>query len=1036
MNISELSLRRPVLATVMSIVIVLFGYVGYTFLSLREYPAIDPPVVTVRTNYTGASADVIESQITEPLEKSINGIEGIKTITSASNAGSSTITVEFKLGATLDAAANDVRDKVSQAVRQLPQDIDAPPVVSKADANSDPIIIMAVQSRTKTLLELSDFAENVLSERLQTIPQVSTINIFGLRRYAMRIWLKPEKLSAYGLTGRDVQTALNRENVELPAGKVYGNNTELSIRAQGKLTTEQEFRDLIVRQDASGMVRLQDIADVLIGPDTEENSFRLNGASNCAIALVPQPGANYIEVANEFYKRLEEIKKTMSDKEGLELTIVADVTQNVRRSLQEVKETLFISFGLVVLVIYLFFRSWSIAIRPLIDIPISLIGTFFIMYLFGFSINVLTLLGIVLATGLVVDDGIVVTENIFRKLEQGKSIKDAALEGSTEIFFAVIATSLTLAVVFLPVIFLEGFVGRLFREFGIVVAGAVLISAFVSLTITPVLNVVLTRSTKKSRFYHFSEPFFVGMERGYRWILGGAMRFRWFAWAVVIGCAWVIYHYGNTLQTELAPLEDRSSVRLSFTAPEGTAFDYMDKYVDKVAMHIKDSLPEQQFIFASANNPFAGTGVNTGFGRVVLCPPEERKRSQQEVVNALNKMVAKFNEGRAFFIQEQTISVGLGGRNALPVQFVLQNQDFAKIKETLPKFVQACRESGVFQTVDANLKFNKPELVITVDRIKAKELGIAVADVSEMLQTVLSGRRASYFTMNGKQYQVIMQVDRANRDEPTDLNKVYVRSTKQQLPPFGGTEGGQGGALIPLSSIVKMEEQATPPALYHYNRYKSATVNAALVAGKTLGDGLKEMRKIGEKTLDPSFQTATAGPSRDFEESSANTYFALILALVLIYLLLAAQFESFIDPFIIMMTVPLALAGALLSLSVMEQTINIFSQIGMIMLVGLVTKNGILIVEFANQQLALGNTPTQAVIQAAVWRLRPILMTNLATALGALPIAISLGAAATSRIPLGIVLVGGILISLVLTLLVLPAIYTFFKKSPAPQRED
>ncbi len=1014
MNISELSLRRPVLATVMSIVIVLFGYVGYTFLSLREYPAIDPPVVTVRTNYTGASADVIESQITEPLEKSINGIEGIKTITSASNAGSSSITVEFKLGATLDAAANDVRDKVSQAVRLLPQDIDAPPVVSKADANSDPIIIMAVQSKTKTLLELSDFSENVLSERLQTIPQVSAVNIFGLRRYAMRIWLKPEKLLAFGLTGRDVQTALNRENVELPAGKVYGNNTELSIRAQGKLTTEQEFRDLIVRQDAAGLVRLQDVADVLIGPDTEENSFRLNGAVNCAIALVPQPGANYIEVANEFYKRLEEIKKTMSDKEGLELTIVADITQNVRRSLEEVKETLFISFGLVVLVIYLFFRSWSIAIRPLIDIPISLIGTFFIMYLFGFSINVLTLLGIVLATGLVVDDGIVVTENIFRKLESGKSIKDAALEGSTEIFFAVIATSLTLAVVFLPVIFLEGFVGRLFREFGIVVAGAVLISAFVSLTITPVLNVVLTRNTNKSRFYHFSEPFFVGMERGYRWILGGAMRFRWFAWAVVIGCAWVIYHYGTTLQTELAPLEDRSSIRLSFTAPEGTAFDYMDKYVDKVAMHIKDSLPEQQFIFASANNPFAGTGVNTGFGRVVLCPPDERKRSQQDIVNVLNKMVGKFNEGRAFFIQEQTISVGFGGRNSLPVQFVLQNQDFTKIKETLPKFVQACRESGVFQTVDANLKFNKPELIITVDRIKAKELGISVADVSEMLQTVLSGRRASYFTMNGKQYQVIMQYDRANRDEPTDLNRIYVRNT--------------GGALIALSSIVKMEEQATPPALYHYNRYKSATVNAALVAGKTLGDGLKEMRKIAEKTLDPSFQTATAGPSRDFEESSANTYFALILALMLIYLLLAAQFESFIDPLIIMMTVPLALAGALLSLSIMEQTINIFSQIGMIMLVGLVTKNGILIVEFANQQLAQGNTPTQAVIQAAVWRLRPILMTNLATALGALPIAISFGAAATSRIPLGIVLVGGIVISLILTLLVLPAIYTFFKR--------
>lgn len=1010
MNISELSLKRPVLATVMSIIILLFGYVGYTFLSLREYPAIDPPVVTVRTGYTGANADVIESQITEPLEKAINGIQGIKTIASSSNAGSSNITVEFNLDADLNVAANDVRDKVSQALRSLPQDIDAPPVVSKADANSDPIIVLAVQSKTKNLLELSDYAENTLAEKFQTIPEVAGVNIFGLRRYAMRLWVKPEKMNAFGITIRDISTALARENIELPAGKVYGNNTELTIRAMGRLSSEEDFRQLIIRQDAGGIVRLNDVADVLLGPETEENSFRLNGAVNCALALIPQPGSNYIKIADEFYKRLNELKKTQS--EDLELNIVFDTTKNVRKALSEVEETLLIAFGLVVIVVYLFFRSWLIAFRPLIDIPISLVGAFFIMYIFGFSINVLTLLAIVLATGLVVDDGIVVTENIFRKLEQGLNIKDAAREGSKEIFFAVIATSLTLAVVFLPVIFLQGFVGRLFREFGIVVAGAVLISAFVSLTITPVLNVVLTRkNAKPSRFYHFTEPFFKGMESGYRYLLRGVMKARWLAWLVVMGCSFMIYHYTKTLQNELAPLEDRSSIRLSFSAPEGTAFDYMDKFVDNVTLMLRDSIPERRFVFGAANSPFGGGGSNTGFGRIALKDPEERKRTQQEIVNYLNKKLPQLNQGRIFAIQEQTISVGFSSRGALPVQFVIQNQDFEKIREVLPKFLQEAKQNPTFMNVDANLKFNKPEINVTIDRLKARDLGLTVADVSETLQAALSGRRAGYFTMNGRQYQIIAQVDRVNRDEPMDLSRLYVRNNRNES--------------IPLSSVIKMEETAEPPALYHHNRYMSATINAGLTNGKTIGDGIKEMETIAKKLLDESFQTDLSGASRDFKESSSNTNFALFLALILIYLLLAAQFESFIDPLTIMMTVPLALAGAMWSLSLTGNTLNIFSQIGMIMLIGLVTKNGILIVEFANHKRDEGLSRREAVVEAAVLRLRPILMTSLATAFGALPIALSLGAAATSRIPLGVVVVGGILFSLVLTLFVVPAIYTF-----------
>jgi hydrophobe/amphiphile efflux-1 (HAE1) family protein len=1013
MNISELSLRRPVMALVLSIILVLFGYVGFKYLSLREFPAIDPPVITVRTYYTGANAEIIESQITEPLEKAINGVPGIRSISSQSLAGSSTITVEFALGVDMDAAASDVRDKVSQAQRNLPQDVDAPPTVQKADANSDPIIILAVQSKTRTLLELSDFAVNNLVERFQTIPEVSNINVFGERRYAMRIWLQPDKMTAFGITTREIQQALNRENIELPAGKVAGDNTELNIRAMGRLSSEEDFQNLILREDVNGIVRLGMVADVLLGPENEENSFRLNGATNCALAIIPQPGSNYIKIADEFYRRLEELEKTTAD--DLELTVVIDNTKNVRRSLHEVQETLIISFGLVVLVILFFFRSIVVAFRPLIDIPVSLIATFFIMYLMGFSINILTLLAIVLATGLVVDDGIVVTENIFRKLEDGLSIKEAALEGSKEIFFAVISTSLTLAVVFLPVIFLQGFVGALFREFGIVVAGAVLISAFVSLTLTPVLNVLMHSSkTGHNWFYRVTEPFFNGMENGYRWLLEGFMKIRYVALLIIIGCFGIIYHFIQTIPSELAPLEDRSNIRFNFTAPEGTSFDYMDKYVDAVMLFMRDSIPESRFVFGSANNPFFGTGANSGFGRLVISEPKERSRSQADVANMLNKKLpAKFNQGRVFAIQEQTIQTG-GQRAGLPVQFVIQNQNFDKIKEVLPKFLQEARQNPVFQQVDVNLKFNKPELNISVDRIKARDLGVNVADVSEALQAALSGRRAGYFLMNGKQYQIIAQVARENRDDPSDFNKIYVKNARNEM--------------IPLSSLIEVKESTSPPSLYHYDRYKSATVSASLAPGKTIGDGVETMQNIAKNLLDQTFSTALTGPSRDFVESNSNTNFAFYLALLLIYLVLAAQFESFIDPLTIMLTVPLALAGALLSLHLTDNTLNIFSQIGMIMLVGLVTKNGILIVEFANQKREAGESKMKAILDAAAQRLRPILMTSLATALGALPIALSLGAASTSRIPLGVVIVGGLMFSLLLTLFVIPAVYTFLSR--------
>lgn len=1006
MNISELSLKRPVLATVMNLMIILFGVVGFTFLAVRDYPAIDPPIISVSTSYAGANPDIIESQVTEPLEKQINGIPGIRTISSSSTLGNSQITVEFNLGVDLEAAASDVRDKVSQAARALPQDIDAPPVVSKSDANSDFILILAVQSHSKSLLELSDYAENVLQQQLQTINQVSAVNIFGQKRYAMRLWLDPDKMSAYNVAFTDISAAVAKENIELPPGKIYGNNTELTIRTLGRLTSEKQFRDLLIKEDSSGIVRLGDVARVELGPESPEQSWKYNGVNAVGLAIIPQPGANNIEIADEFYKRLDEIKK--SNKADIEFNVLIDNTLNIRHSLSEVKETLFISFGLVVLVIFFFFRSWLIAIRPLIDIPISLVATFFIMYIAGFSINILTLLGIVLATGLVVDDGIVVTENIFRKLEGGMPIHKAALEGSKEIFFAVVSTSLTLAVVFLPVIFLEGFIGRLFREFGVVLAAAVLISAFVSLTITPVLNVYLNKKNNQHGwFYLKTEPFFQGMENGYKRILEGFMKVRWVAWVIVVVCFVMIWLIASNTQSELAPLEDRSSIRFQVTGAEGASFNAMQKITDDIASYLYDSVPERGFVFARTP---AGQ-VNSSQPRIGLIDPKERSRSQSQIANDLQKKLSRFNDARIFPIQEQTISVGLGSRASLPVQFVLQNQDLNKLKDMIPKFLEEVRKDKTFGNADVNLKFTKPEIQVTVDRMKIKDLGLSTQDVISAMQAAFSGGRLAYFIMNGYQYQVIAQVDRDVRNEPEDITRLYVTNSK--------------GDHIPLSAVVHLQASTSPATLYHFNRYKSAIISASLADGKTIGDGIKAMQAIANRLLDQTYQTALNGPSRDYAESSSNILFAFGLAVLLIYLVLAAQFESFLDPFIIIMTLPLAAAGAFLSLYVFNQTLNIFSEIGMIMLIGLVTKNGILIVEFANQKREHGLNKREAVIEAATQRLRPILMTSLATSLGALPLALSLGAASTSRIPLGIVVVGGIIFSLILTLFVIPAIYSY-----------
>ena len=1013
MSLSTLSIKRPVFTIVVNLTIVLFGLIGYSFLGVREFPSIDPAQVSIRTNYTGANSDIIESQITEPLEKAINSIDGIRNVTSSSIQGSSNITVEFNLDKDLEEAANDVRDKVSQATRSLPQDIDAPPVVSKADANSDAIISMTIQSDSRNALELSDFAENVIGQRLETIPGVSGIQIWGQKRYAMRLWIDPVKLASYGCTVSEVRAALNKQNVELPSGKITGANTELMVKTIGNLSKAEEFNNIIIRSEGDKIVRFSDIGKAEIGPENVETNMMQSGVPLVGVAIVPRPGANYLDIAKAFYKEFERFKKDLP--KDIRLNIVIDNTVFVKQSVIEVAETLGISILLVVLIIYLFFRDWAIAFRPLIDIPVSLIATFFIMWLFGFSINVLTLLAIVLATGLVVDDGIVVTENIFKKVEEGMSPIEAAIKGSNEIFFAVISISITLAAVFLPVIFLEGFVGRLFREFGVVIGAAVLVSAFVSLTLTPMLNAYLMKGGKqeKSKFYNLTEPYFQKLNTGYAEALTNFMKKKWISFPILIACFGLIYLFFNLLKKETAPYDDRSGMVLRVATAEGASYEYTDRFMQEISKLVDDSIPEKKVALVITSPGFNASSVNSGFVRISLLQPDERKASQKEVAEKLTKWTSGYSEAKTSVIEQPTIAVNR--RGGLPIQYIIQASNFEKLREKIPLFMEEAAKNETFSTTDVNLKFNKPEINVTIDREKAESLGISVLDVAQTLQLSLSGQRFGYFIRNGKQYQVIGQFEKSDRAKPLDLTSMFVKNSK--------------GELIQMDNVVTIEEQSNPTQLYHNNRYMSATVSAGLAPGKSISDGIEAMDEIKAKVLDDSFTTDLGGESRDFVESSSNTSFAFGLALVLIFLILAAQFESFIDPIIIILTVPMAVAGALFSLWLFNQTWNIFSQIGTVMLIGLVTKNGILIVEFANQLREQGKPKLEAILEASEARLRPILMTSLAIALGALPIALSLGAASNSRIGMGVVIVGGTIFSLVLTLFVIPAMYLMWSKA-------
>ncbi len=1002
MSLSETCIRRPVLSIVLSTVLILLGAVSIALLGVREYPAVDAPVITVTTTYPGAAAEVIDSQITETLEQVVNGIDGIRVISSSSAEGRSNIRVEFDISADLERAANDVRDKVNQAVRRLPVDAN-PPVVEKADADAEPILFLALNSDRHSILEISHYATNVVKERIQTVPGVSTVRIFGEKRYAMRLWLDPVRMAAHGVTPLDVQQALNAQNVDLPSGRIEGSSTELTIRTFGRLTTPAEFNRMIIRQERGRILELRDIGEARLEAENLRGGSRVLGRPNIGIAVVPQPNTDAIAIANEVHRRLDRIRAELP--EGLVLDLGYDFTTSVRRAISEVGETLLIAFVLVALIIYVFLRDWRATAIPVLAIPVSLVASFFIMYLAGFTINVLTLVALVLAIGLVVDDAIVVLENIYTKVEGGARPYAAAVHGIREIFFAVISTTVTLATVFVPILFMSGLTGRLFREFGVVVAGAVLISSFVALTLSPMLcRFILKHERRHSRFHQWTEPFFRRLTEAYRRSLGAFLRRRWLSWPLFAACGAVIVFIGLRLPSELAPLEDRSNIRVQFNAPEGATYEYTAERIDAYALQLADAVPEIHRTFSVAG----WGGANSGMQNIYLTEPDQRARSQQEVFDQISTDLLQFDALFGRPSQPPTIGSRFGGQ---PVQYVLKAPDIAALREILPKFLDAARQRPELRFADFDLKITRPELSVRIDRAKAAELDISIADIGRTLQLAFGETRFGYFVMEGRQYQVIGQVARADRNEPNDLRRLHVRS--------------RSGRLVPLDNLVTLEETVGPPAIYRYNRFVSATLSGTPAPGYTLGQALAALDEVAAAQLPESITTDLAGQSRDFLDSSRSLLFAFLFALVLIYLVLAAQFESFRDPLIILLTVPLSIAGAVLSLWFTGLTLNVFSQIGIIMLIGLVTKNGILIVEFANQRRHAGLDRQAAVHDAAVQRFRPILMTSLSTILGILPIALNLGTAGGSRTSLGVAVVGGLLFSGFLTLYVIPAMYAY-----------
>lgn len=1015
MSLSSLSIKRPVLATVMSLVILILGGIGFTYLGIRDYPSVDPPIVTVNTSFPGANADVIETQITEVLESAINGVQGIRSISSSSSDGSSRITVEFNLEVQMETAVNDVRDKVSGAMRRLPADVD-PPVVQKADADAQPIYGISLRSDSRSLIDLSNYAEINFKERLQTVPGVSAVDVWGSKKLSVRMKMDPSLLVAYGLTPLDIRNAVTRENIELPSGRIEGRNTELTVRTFGRFQSIDDFNNIIIARHGDRVVKFSDVGTAEIAPENIRSILKVNGVPCVNIILTPQPGANYIDIVEKAESVINDLKKDLPKDILTEVTF--DNTIYIKQSLKEVETTIFIAFALVVLIIFIFLRNWRTTLIPVLAIPVSLIGVFFIMYIAGFTINTLTLFAVVLAIGLVVDDAIVVVENIYSKIERGMPPLEAGLKGSGEIFFAIIATTIALVAVFFPIVFLQGVTGRLFREFSLVIAGSVIISAFVALTLTPMISTrILKHDVMEGKIYKLTEPFFEGLINLYRRWITGFLKLRYLS-LIIIGVAVVIIVLlWGKLPSEMAPLEDRGYISVSSTAPEGSTFDYMENYTESLVPMIEKEVPETDNLMMMVGSG----GVNSSFIRLRLTDIEKRKRSQQEIAAALTQKIKQYTGARSMVTQQQTFGSRRGG---LPVQYVIQAKNLDDLKRVIPAFMAEVSSSPVFSASDVNLKFTKPELTVLINREKAAMLGVNVQNIAQTLQLTMSEQRIGYYILNGKQYQILSQFDRSKRNNPSDLTSIYVRNDK--------------GELIQLDNIVTVTENSMPPQLFRYNRFVSATVSAGLAGRYTLGQGIEEMDRIADRVLSDDFSTTLSGDSKDFVESTSSLLFAFVLALVLIYLVLAAQFESFRDPLIILFTVPLALIGALFAMYVTNQTLNIFSEIGLIMLIGMVAKNGILIVEFANQRQEAGQGLTEAVMEASVSRFRPILMTSMTMILGILPMALATGAGAESRVSMGVTVVGGLFFATFLSLFVIPAVYCYLasKKTTEPDENE
>lgn len=1009
MKLSDASIRRPVFASVMSLTIILFGVISFLRLPVREYPDIDPPIVSVITLYRGASASVVEAEITDILEEQFATLSGVKRMSSSSKEEGSVITIEFELSRDVEEAANDVRDRVSRSRGLLPRDVEDP-VVEKVDANAQPIVWLGLSSEKHDELQLTEAADRVLKERIQRLPGVGSVFIGGERRYAMRVWLDPSRLAARGLTPNEVEAAIARENAEIPGGRVEGSQREFSVRTHGEVNTAEQFAAIIVAQSAEGIVRLGDVATVEIGAEDERTITRYNRRPAVGLGVIKQSKASTIDVARSVRETLPELQASLP--EGMKLDVAYDSSEFIEASIAEVAETLIIAMCLVILVVLAFMKSMRATIIPTLAIPVSIIGTFTVIYFAGFTINILTLLGLVLAIGLVVDDAIVVLENIFRHMEMGKSRMRAAIDGSKEIAFAVVATTITLVAVFVPVAFLTGSVGRLFREFGFTVAIAVAISGFVALTLTPMFSSRILRpihGTGHSWASRSFDAFFDWMNRTYERVLKWALRHRLATILTAVFLVIVSVAVFKFMPSELVPTEDRGIGFGIVIAPEGSTLEYTDRNMRKVE-DLLYNLPERNGLFTATGLGFQGPGrVTEGFLFLDLKPAEEREKSQQKIVEELFPPLFSIPGVLAFVINPPA----LGSFSSSPVEYVLQAESYEELNQGMGVLMAQANALGYLYNTNTDLKLDKPELSISIDRDRAAELGVSTSEIGSTLQALLGGRVISDFKRGTKQYDVIMQVRSAERATPDVIEGVYVR--------------GHSG-LVQLANVVHIEETAGPKELNHFNRRRSATLTSNFIPFVSLGKVLDDLDNITNNSLPKGITREFAGQSQEYKESSTGLYYFFVLALVFIFLVLAAQFESFIHPFTILLSVPLAVFGALVSLFIFGQSMNIYSQIGLIMLIGLVTKNSILIVEFANQLRTRGGTITNAIVEASVIRLRPILMTSFATIFGILPIAIGLGAGAEARRPLGIAVVGGMLFSTFLTLVLVPVVYSLLAK--------